>query len=266
MLLIEPHPGNNSRSGNLFLFMIHCISDNLQLYKDAEISLQHVKQRSILFKNMPDVLHFPEFKKTSTVIRDLFVHAKVAVQSYDTIINTYIKPYIEYSLADTMGINFDTDLIIHIRSGDVFNKDNFNVWMKNEYSMIQCFHSPPYSFYKGIIDANKYKKIFIISENYNLNPVINKILANYPNASFLSNDLETDFKLVLHAKYYVPGCSDLSRMCLLLSEPKECVYISKRYYPNVKNITYVDYSTYYNTQITSYEQYIDLILNYTPKV
>lgn len=264
MILIEPPPGNISRSGNYFMFMIHCISDNLQIFKDAEISLIHVKQRSILFKNMPDVIYFPEFQKTESIIRDLFVEPKTAIKSYDDIITKYIKPYIDYSININMGINFDTDLIIHIRSGDVFDKNTFNSWMNNMYSMIQWFHSPPYVFYKDIIDYNNYNKIYIISENYNLNPVINKILKNYPIATFLTNDIETDFKIILNSKYFVPGCSDLSRMCLLLSEPKINVYISKYIFPSVKNIKYIDYSKYYNILLTSYEQYIDLILNYMP--
>jgi hypothetical protein len=260
MLIIQPSFG--SRTGNLFMFTINCISDNLLFYKHEHISLKHVKENFILFKNIPEILTFPEFAgngNNKTIIKDLFINPKVPIQNCNGIINKYIKPYIDCKLNFIYDfINFDRDLIIHIRSGDVFdekfifqNKDMFNV-----------FKSPPYKFYKDIIESNHFHNIYIISENYNLNPVINELCKNYQNVVFCSNDLSTDFKILLNAKYFVPGHSDLSRMVLLLSEPKKKCYISKYFFPNVENTCYYDYSHYYNTDVQTYAEYINLIMNW----
>ena len=54
------------------------------------------------------------------------------------------------------------DLYIHIRSGDIFIKP----------CKEKSYAQPPLCFYKTIIDNNKFKRIYIISEN-ELNPVIN---------------------------------------------------------------------------------------------
>ena len=252
MLVLE-NTYNSSRSGNIFFFILNCISDNLLYYKHEQISLKYVKNNFIIFKDIPEILFFPEFSgncNNNTIITDLFVYPKVIVDSYKEIIDKYIKPYIDCNTINNFNINFETDLIIHIRSGDVFSKD----FIKYK-EMFDCFVSPPYSFYKEIIETHNFDKIYILSENYNLNPVIDKILKNFKNAKFLSNDLCTDFKILLNAKFFIPGHSDLSRMVLELSVSKDIFKIRE-------NKIYYDYSKYYNININSYDEYINLILNW----
>lgn len=54
-------------------------------------------------------------------------------------------------------------LYIYIRSGDIFIHPN------------KLYKQPPYCFYKKILDNYIFKKIYLITENFN-NPVINEIL------------------------------------------------------------------------------------------
>jgi hypothetical protein len=259
MLIIQVNYG--SRTGNLFMFVINCISDNLSFYKHEQISLKHVKEKFILFKDMPEIITFPEFMNNGnnkTMIEDFFYCPINPLVNCNEIVNKYIKPHIDYNLNfHNDFINFDRDLIIHIRSGDVFN-ENF---IQNR-EMFEAFKSPPYQFYKEIIESNHFQHIYIISENYNLNPVIKELCKNYQNIFSFSNDLSTDFRILLNAKYFIPGHSDLSRMVLLLSKPKIKCYISKPIFPNVENICYYDYSKYYNTFVNSYGEYINLIMNW----
>ena len=76
-----------------------------------------------------------------------------------------------------LGIN---DLVIHIRSGDLFIKSVPH----------PRYLTPPISYYKNIIDQNKnYENIYIIAEDC-INPCINKLLEIYPTIKFKIQSLQ----------------------------------------------------------------------------
>ena len=79
-------------------------------------------------------------------------------------------------------------LLIHIRSGDICGTK----WIHPLYL------PPPISYYINIIKTNKYKKIYMISEDMS-NPIISKLLEIYPNIQFSLRTLLEDIKLVLRA-------------------------------------------------------------------
>jgi len=259
MLIIKHNVG--SRSGNMFNFLIHCISDNLLYYRHEEISLEYFKQCSFLFRNMPDKIYFPEFRggsQNKDTVEGLFIEPKKPVRNHHEIIDQYIKPFIDYSSSDLAHIDFDNSLVIHIRSGDVF-QENFI----DDKAMFDVFRSPPLAFYKEIVESTSYSMYYIVSENYALNPVIPYLCRSYPNVRMLSNDLSFDFRILLHSKYFAPGHSDLSRMAMLLSAPEKKTYISRRIFPNMKNTLYYDYSDYFNINVASFDQYVQLIMHWT---
>ena len=79
------------------------------------------------------------------------------------------------------------DLFIYIRSGDIFKIDN------NHYAQ------PPLCFYKNIINNyNNFTKIYIISQD-NINPVINKLIEEYPKINFNINSLRYDIAYLINA-------------------------------------------------------------------
>ena len=84
----------------------------------------------------------------------------------------------------------EDDLVIHVRSGDLFRVDN-----KRGHSR---YVPPPLSYYVKEINKHNYKKIHIISED-SKNPVINKLLHLYENAFYRKNSLENDIKKILGA-------------------------------------------------------------------
>lgn len=84
----------------------------------------------------------------------------------------------------------DNDLVIHIRSGDIFIKPH------------PIYISSPYSYYENILKNNTFENVYLISEN-KLNPVIDKLLTNFPNITFKIQTLEQDISMILEAKNIV---------------------------------------------------------------
>jgi len=81
----------------------------------------------------------------------------------------------------------ENDLVIHIRSGDIFS------------SKPHCgYVPPPLCYYTKEIDKYKYEKIHIICEDTK-NPVVNKLLELYKNAVWEKNNLEKDIRIILGA-------------------------------------------------------------------
>ena len=102
-------------------------------------------------------------------------------------------------------INPDT-LYIFIRSGDIFQH------CKNPY-----FPQPPLCFYIKILDTFKFNNIRLISKTNN-NPVINKLLAKYPNIIFIKRFLKYDLACLMNAFNLVGATSSMLHASLILNE------------------------------------------------
>lgn len=109
------------------------------------------------------------------------------------------------------------DLVIHIRSGDLFCEG----WVHPNYV------TPPLSYYKNIINANKYDNIYLIAED-RLNPCINKLLELYPKIKFKIQSLKDDITLILRATNIVTSYGTFIPGILRFSD-------------NIKNIYSPDY-------------------------
>lgn len=191
-------------------------NDNLNMY-NIDLKLLKNFQKEI-FKNFPDNIIFRE--NNNPDICDMYSTFWNVIPDLNNkyIVDTYIKPYIDYEInneIENLKIDFNNDLIIHIRSGDLFNMD---------FHELKHYIQPPFYYYKKIIDEGKYNKIIILSENYNLNPCINEILKTCKNSIFLSNSLDIDFKIMLNAKYFVTSLSSLCIAINDLSKFKKIIY------------------------------------------
>ena len=83
--------------------------------------------------------------------------------------------------------NTPDDLVINIRSGDVFvNKINKN------------YGQPPLCFYQKIIDDNKFKNIYLMSNGHE-NPTVNKLLELYPKIKFIHGTVEEDASVIIYS-------------------------------------------------------------------
>ena len=78
----------------------------------------------------------------------------------------------------------ESDLYIHIRSGDIFHYNN--------YKDIN-YAQPPLCFYISVLDNFEFRNIYILSQD-TLNPVIKKLINHFPKIILTKNTLEIDVK------------------------------------------------------------------------
>ena len=126
---------------------------------------------------------------------------------------------------------FDSDdLVIHIRSGDIFDKDPHP-----DYIM------PPLSYYVDIINTNKFKNIYLVSEDTK-NPCINALLKLYPTIIFKLQPLEKDIRLILAAVNIVMSYGSMIDSLLTFSHNIKTLY-RPSYSLNIINQDNINYIT-----------------------
>jgi len=98
-----------------------------------------------------------------------------------------------------------SDLYIHIRSGDVF------------FGYVnRAYAQPPLCFYKYIINNFKFRNIYIISVD-DRNPVIKKLLDEFPQIVFHKNSFENDLTLLVNAYNLVGSVSSFIQTIILIN-------------------------------------------------
>ena len=97
------------------------------------------------------------------------------------------------------------DLYIYIRSGDIFKK--------NPGGYIPA----PYCFYKRILETAKYNDVYLISMD-DLNPVIGKLLKEYPKIIHNLNKVEVDISILSNAYNLVNQVSSFVLSCIALND------------------------------------------------
>lgn len=130
----------------------------------------------------------------------------------------------------------DDDLVIHIRSGDVFSAKPHPMYVPS-----------PLSYYNEIICSCVWNKIYIISENNN-NPVINHLLKQHPNIIYKKNSLAQDISIILQAKNIVVDVGTFIPSLCLLSKNIQKLYYNKpfrliNYFDN-NMLIFIDYKSY----------------------
>ena len=105
----------------------------------------------------------------------------------------------------------ENDLVIHIRSGDIFQK-----------TPLASYIPPPLSYYTKHINKKKYNKIIILCED-RVNPVVNKLLEFYDNASHKIDTLEEDIKIILGASNIVFSVGTFIPTLLQISDNIKCL-------------------------------------------
>jgi len=116
------------------------------------------------------------------------------------------------------------DLVIHIRSGDVFFK-NF---------ICYTYIMPPLSYYTNIISSNKFSNIYLVAQDNN-NPCVNKLLSLYPNIKCKTNNfLEKDIKIIIGSKNIICSYGSFIPSLLLINEE-----IKNIYYPSYLDHNYL---------------------------
>ena len=98
------------------------------------------------------------------------------------------------------------DLVIHIRSGDIF------------INRINRFYSqPPLCFYQRIINKNKFENIYITS-NGDENPVISEILKWNSSIKFLKDSLLEAISIIISSYNFIMSCSTFARNLIIFNK------------------------------------------------
>ena len=134
----------------------------------------------------------------------------------------------------------DDDLVIHIRSGDIFNEKPHPDYVPS-----------PLSYFNEIICSRVWAKIYIISQDKN-NPVIDHLLKQHTNIIYKKNSLEQDISIILEARNIVMDVGTFIPSLLLLSESIKILYYNRpffktEYYYKYKLI-FIDYREYISVQ------------------
>lgn len=136
-------------------------------------------------------------------------------------------------------------LIIHIRSGDIFSGYPHPKYIP-----------PPYKYYSDIIDTNNYKFIQIISEDEK-NPVIKKLLSNYPNIKYKKQSLIQDIKIILNNQNIVSSIGTFIPALLYISNNVKKNYNISYNKFFLDFVNFEDKNVIYNT--INYQDYYDKI-------
>ena len=103
-------------------------------------------------------------------------------------------------------VNIDeNDLYIHIRTGDVFEKNG------NLYS------PPPYCFYQKILNNFKFRKIYLMSMD-DKSPIIGKLMSDYPNIIHEFHSVEEDIATLMNAYNIVNSVSSFSQVSIYFND------------------------------------------------
>jgi hypothetical protein len=227
------------RLGNLIKQLINAL--HIALYYNFNVSFPKHKffnttyiviNKTVTLKNKQifNDFDFYERDKIKNVFNHIFDINKEKVISI-------IKNMFIIKSNKTLGNN---DLLIHIRSGDIFSNPNPN----------RKYLTPPLSYYTDIIAKNNFTNIYLIAED-TLNPCINKLLELYPKINFKLQSLEQDIQIVLSAVNVVISFGTFIPQLLHLSENVKQVYCpSYSVYNNPKcNIHVTQLQQYYKSMI-----------------
>jgi hypothetical protein len=137
--------------------------------------------------------------------------------NYINSIHNFNKNYLFHKLKIKKNIDIDRDtLVIHVRTGDVFNNNWHSLYSQN-----------PLSYFLKI--SENYQKVLIISGKDQNNPVL-KLLKQYKKFSFQSASFIDDFNVLLNARNLASsGVSGFPIVAALMSQKIENFYHSDLY-------------------------------------
>ena len=114
------------------------------------------------------------------------------------------------------------DLIIHVRSGDIFQH-------KGETDYAPDYSQPPLCFYQKILEQFKFSDIYIIAEDNIFNPVIEELRKKYPKIKYNQNSLEIDLSYLIYGYNIVGSISSFLISSIKLNDNIKFLWEYDRY-------------------------------------
>ena len=217
----------NGRLGNNIIQLINIIQ--LSLYYKYNINIpkhsffKHNSQEEEIINIMTNSYDFFYINKINNIDK----------KAFDCNINESIQILKNMFTIKSDMLLKNNKMLIHIRGGDIFSSHPHKEYI-----------NPPYYYYKKIIDENNVENIILIAEDKK-NPVINKLLNNYPNIIFKQQKLEEDIKLLLESEIVIMSIGTFIPSLLILSDNIKKIYkpsyqLFNFYYKFFKNIEIID--------------------------
>jgi hypothetical protein len=174
------------------------------------------------------------------------------------------KKYIEEILIfKRQDVNItDQDIVLHIRSGDIFQFDAFG------------YLQPPVYFYKTVLNDYSAKRI-IVSEDC-LNPCINWLIQNENCKRVQNSNLINDINIIINAHNVCFGFGTFGIFMLLMNDKAQNVYFPDYSYNKIINSWNVEFDSDFKVHVIELPDYIEngkwfrtkenlaTMINYTP--
>ena len=120
------------------------------------------------------------------------------------------------------------DLVIHIRSGDIF-----------QGNIHPDYIQPPFEYYEYVIKKHHYMNVLILSEPDFSNPVIQKLQQTFTFITVSSGTLQNDIGIILGAKNLMIGTGSFAYMLSLCSPHLLQLYCFERHNVYYKDSDYI---------------------------
>ena len=131
-----------------------------------------------------------------------------------SIMNMYLLPHLTIP---ALRSSLD-ELVIYIRSGDIFGGTGSSPW----------YVQPPLAFYETILERRHWRRVTIITDYESpmqLNPVVPVLLHKYPYIMSKQQSLEQDVATLIQARHVVGARSTLFDALAFMGQPKTCAYL-----------------------------------------
>jgi hypothetical protein len=203
-------------------------TDYIIINKNIKISDSVILDKSNFYyrkkiENIDQKLFDMNIEKTNEILRSTFNFTQFFIEITQPIFPSKSELLIE-KIYNSYAPS-ENDLLIHIRSGDIFQGDGAHF----EYI------TPPLVFYTDIIDNSNYNEIYLIAED-TLNPCIENLIKLYPKIKFKVQSLDEDIKLILSASNiimsygtFIPALLKFSDKIKNLYKASYCKYIEEIY-------------------------------------
>lgn len=188
------------------------------------------------------------------MIKDTFFNFK------DNLEPKLMKYYYQKYIKDIIKFNFDNieinknDLFIHIRSGDIFEKNPHSYYVQ-----------PPLIYYKNIIQ--NYQKTNIIYED-DKNPCVNE-LKKINNVNMLNIDIEQTLREFLKATHLAIGFGTFGLLLYIMNTNLKKIYMPRYVYEELPqgdwgiDLELIDLPNYIKCgEWKSTPEQLDLMINY----
>lgn len=133
----------------------------------------------------------------------------------------YLHQYVSDHLPLTETDLGEDTLVLHIRSGDIFNID---MGWGTHVEAISQYVQPPLVYYQKIIEQERPRRVIIVSTPDLANPVINALSELVPNVEISCGSLLEDISLLCSASRLVVGFGTFGLMSALLSKRIQKLY------------------------------------------